>query len=187
MSFSAKLDAVLDRFAVLEARMAAGAEGGDYVRLARDHAELEPVAGRIRALREAEAELVGLDQLIGDAATEDEMRDLAEAERGDLVERIAALTREVRFALLPKDAADERSVILEVRAGTGGDEAALFAGDLFRMYERHAAGHGWKVEVISASDGEMGGFKEIIAEISGAGVYGRLKFESGCIGCSGCR
>jgi peptide chain release factor 1 len=179
MSLSAKLDVVLDRFAVLEARMAAGAEGGDYVKLARDHAELEPVVARIRALKSAEGELAGLDQLLADAATEAEMRALAEDEREELRARVADLDREVRLALLPKDGADERSVILEVRAGTGGDEAALFAGDLFRMYERHASLHGWKTQVISASEGELGGFKEIIAEISGAGAYGRLKFESG--------
>lgn len=179
MSLSAKLAAVLDRFAVLEARMADGVEGGDYVRLARDHAELEPVVARIRALEAARSELAGLDQLLADPATDAEMRDLAAAERDDLAAGLAGLEHEVRLSLLPKDAADERSVILEVRAGTGGDEAALFAGDLFRMYERHAALHGWRVEVVSASDGEVGGFKEIIAEISGAGVYGRLKFESG--------
>ena len=179
MSLAAKLDVVLDRFAVLEARMAAGAEGGDYVRLARDHAELEPVVARIRALRAAQAELAGAEHLLADPATDAEMRELATVERDDLRGRVDALDREVRTALLPKDAADARSVILEVRAGTGGDEAALFAGDLFRMYERHAALHGWRVEVISASEGEMGGFKEIIAEISGAGAYGRLKYESG--------
>ncbi len=179
MSFAAKLDAVIDRFAVLEARMAAGGEGGDYVRLSRDHAELEPVVARIRALRAAEGELAGLDEIFADKTSDAEMRALAEAERPEAAARVAALDREVRLALLPKDAADERSVILEVRAGTGGDEAALFAGDLFRMYERHAANHGWKVEVLSASEGEHGGFKEIVAEVSGAGVYGRLKFESG--------
>ena len=179
MSFSAKLDAVLDRFAVLEARMAAGSDGGDYVRLARDHAELEPVVARIRTLKAAEAERDGLDQLLADPATDPEMRALAEAERVDLAPRLADLGREVRLAMLPKDAADARSVILEVRAGTGGDEAALFAGDLIRMYERFAAANGWRVEVVSASEGEKGGFKEIVAEISGTGVYGRLKYESG--------
>lgn len=179
MTLSDKLDAVLDRFAVLEARMAAGGDGGDFVRLARDHAELEPVVARIRELRQAQRELTGLDEILGDASADAEMRDMAAAERGDAAARIAGLERDVRLALLPKDAADERSVILEVRAGTGGDEAALFAGDLFRMYERHAAGHGWKVEVISASEGEYGGFREIIAEVRGSGVYGRLKFESG--------
>ena len=179
MSFSAKLDTVLDRFAVLEARMAGGAEGGDYVRLARDHAELEPIVARIRALKAAEAERAGLDQLLADPATEAEMRALAEAERGDLAARLGDLDREVRLAMLPRDAADDRSVILEIRAGTGGDEAALFAGDLLRMYERYAAAHGWKLTVISASEGEMGGFKEVITEIGGAGAYGRLKYESG--------
>jgi len=179
MSLSAKLDAVLDRFAVLDARMNAGAEGSDWVALARDRAELEPLVTTIRALRTAEADLAGLDQLLGDPATDREMRALAAEERGVVAERVATLDREVRLALLPKDAADARSVILEVRAGTGGDEAALFAGDLFRMYTRHAGQHGWKVEVLSASENELGGYKEIVAEISGAGVYGRLKFESG--------
>ena len=179
MSLSTKLEAVLDRFAVLEARMAAGTEGGDYVRLARDHAELAPVVARIVALGAAEKDLAGLDQLLADPATDAEMRGLAASERGDLAARVVELEHDVKLALLPKDAADERSVILEVRAGTGGDEAALFAGDLFRMYERHAAAHGWTTQVISASEGEMGGFKEIIAEISGAGVFGRLKYESG--------
>lgn len=179
MTLSEKLDVVLDRFAVLEARMAAGGDGGDFVRLARDHAELEPVVARIRALRAAERDLAGLDEILADGGSDAEMRAMAAAERADTVARVASLEHEVRLALLPKDAADERSVILEVRAGTGGDEAALFAGDLFRMYERHASAHGWKVEVMSASEGEHGGFKEIIAEVRGAGVYGRLKFESG--------
>jgi peptide chain release factor 1 len=179
MSLGAKLDAVLDRFAVLEARMAAGTEGGDYVRLSRDHAELEPLVARIRALRAAEGDLAGLEEILADRAGDAEMRALAEAERPEAVTRVALLDREVRLALLPKDTADERSAILEVRAGTGGDEAALFAGDLFRMYERYAGTHGWKVSVLSASEGEYGGFKEIIAEVSGAGVFGRLKFESG--------
>ena len=179
MSLSSKLDVVLDRFAVLEARMAAGAEGGDYVRLARDHAELEPLVGHIRALRAAESELAGLDEILGDTEADAEMRALAESERAETAARVERLDREVRLALLPKDTADERGVILEVRAGTGGDEAALFAGDLFRMYERYASTRGWKVEVLSASEGEHGGFKEIIAEVSGVAVYGRLKFESG--------
>jgi peptide chain release factor 1 len=180
MSLSDKLRAVLDRFAVLEAAMAAGTDdGGDWVRLARDHAELEPVVGRIRAVDAAERELAGLDELLADPATDPEMRALAEAERAGLAARVDALRHEVASALLPRDTTDERSVILEVRAGTGGDEAALFAGDLFRMYERHAAAHGWSTQVISANEGEVGGYREIIAEISGAGVYGRLKYESG--------
>jgi peptide chain release factor 1 len=107
------------------------------------------------------------------------MRDLAEMELPDVKERIEALEQEIQILLLPKDAADEKSAILEIRAGTGGSEAALFAGDLFRMYERYAAAKGWKVEVLSSSEGEAGGFKEIIATITGKGVFAKLKFESG--------
>jgi peptide chain release factor 1 len=116
---------------------------------------------------------------VSDPATEPEMRALAASEKEGLEARHAALEQEVRLALIPKDAADERNVILEIRAGTGGDEAALFAGDLFRMYERYATLRRWKVEVISLSEGTMGGFKEVVAEIRGAGAFARLKFESG--------
>jgi peptide chain release factor 1 len=107
------------------------------------------------------------------------MRSIAAAEKPELEARRATLEQELRLALLPKDAMDERNVILEIRAGTGGDEAALFAGDLFRMYERYAAKQGWKVEMVTASDGPMGGYKEIIAEIRGRGAFAKLKFESG--------
>ncbi len=120
-----------------------------------------------------------IDTLIADPSTDSEMRALAEAERPALQERRIALEQEIRLSLLPKDAMDERSVVLEIRAGTGGDEASLFAGDLFRMYERYAAKRGWKVEVISTSEGTVGGFKEIIAAIEGRGAFARLKFESG--------
>src|SRR6185295_4417953 len=106
-------------------------------------------------------------------------RTMAAAEKPQLEQRRAALEQEIKLALLPKDAMDERNVILEIRAGTGGDEASLFAGDLFRMYERYAAKQGWKVDVISASEGTMGGYKEIIAEIRGRGAFAKLKFESG--------
>jgi peptide chain release factor 1 len=179
MSLSAKLDAVLDRFAVLDARMSAGAEGGDWAALARDRAELEPLVETIRALRAAERDLAEAEAMLADPALDRDLRALAHEERTTAAARVAELDRAVRLALLPRDAADERSVILEVRAGTGGDEAALFAGDLFRMYARHAGLHGWGVTVLSASESELGGYKEIVAEITGAGAYGRLKFESG--------
>ena len=120
-----------------------------------------------------------MTSLLDDPATDAEMRSIAEAEKPQLEARRAALEQELRLALLPKDAMDERNVILEIRAGTGGDEAALFAGNLFRMYERYAAQQGWKVEIIAASDGPMGGFKEIIAEIRGRGAFAKLKYESG--------
>src|SRR5262249_47301333 len=121
----------------------------------------------------------GLDALIDDAATDAEMRAMAASEKPQLEQKRAALERDLGLALVPKDAMDERNVILEIRAGTGGDEAALFAGDLFRMYERYPATQGWKVEVISWSEGTMGGFKEIVAEIRGRGAFAKLKFESG--------
>ncbi len=174
-----KLDTLIDRFAVIEARMAAGPDAETYVQLSREYSELEPVVASIRALRQAESELDGLVHLQEDPATDAEMRELAGAERDEARERVTELEKQVRLALLPRDAADEKSAILEVRAGTGGDEAAIFAGDLFRMYERYAPLHGWKVEVLSASEGEHGGYKEIIASIAGKGVFARLKFESG--------
>src|SRR5260370_5493490 len=117
--------------------------------------------------------------MVADPSTDAERRGRAEAERETLAERSVELAQQIRVALLPKDAMDERNVVLEIRAGTGGDEAALFAGDLFRMYERFASLQGWKVEVMSASEGTMGGFKEIIAEVQGRGAFAKLKFESG--------
>ena len=125
------------------------------------------------------AEIAGLDTMMADSATDPEMRAIAAAERPELESKRDALAQDIRVALLPKDAMDERNVILEIRAGTGGDEAALFAGDLFRMYERYAAKQGWTTEVISTSEGTMGGFKEIIAEIRGRGAFAKLKYESG--------
>jgi peptide chain release factor 1 len=173
------MDQVVKRFDLLEAQMSAGPEPEAYVRMAGEYAELQPMVAKIRELRDAERESRDLAGLLADKATDAEMRELAEAEANDVEERIEALERDIQILLLPKDAADDRSVILEIRAGTGGDEAALFAGDLFRMYERYAVSQGWKVEVASASEGEVGGFKEIIASVSGRGVYAHLKFESG--------
>ena len=174
-----KLDALLTRVAELEYRMTQNPDPETYVRLARDYAELEPLAARITALRKAEAELAGVEAMLTDPAADAEMRELAEIERDDLRERVEALAQAVRIGFLPKDVADDRNVILEVRAGTGGDEAALFAGDLFRMYQRYAQVKGWKVEILSASEGEVGGFKEVIASVAGDQVFARLKFESG--------
>lgn len=173
----AKLDALLDRQAVIEAELAAGADGERFVALSREFAELQPVVAAVRAYRAALAEREGLDELA--ASGDPEMAELARADRPAVEARIAELETALRVALLPKDAADARNVILEIRAGTGGDEAALFAGDLFRMYERFAALQGWTVDVIAASEGTVGGFKEIIASVKGQGAYARLKFESG--------
>ncbi len=167
------------RFGEIEARMSAGPDSETYVRLASEYSELQPVVAKVREYEKVSGEIADLEVLLADKATDREMRDLAEMELPDLKERLEGLEKEMQILLLPKDAADEKSAILEIRAGTGGSEAALFAGDLFRMYERYAAAHGWKVEVISSSEGEAGGFKEIIATITGRGVFAKLKFESG--------
>jgi peptide chain release factor 1 len=167
------------RFGEIEARMSAGPAPDVYVKLASEYSELEPVVKKIREYEKGVSELADLKALLADKATDREMRELAELEIPELEEQIEALEKEMQLLLLPKDAADEKSAILEIRAGTGGSEAALFAGDLFRMYERFAAAHGWKVEILSASEGEAGGYKEIIATISGRGVFSKLKFESG--------
>ncbi|WP_422041542.1 peptide chain release factor 1 [Roseibium sp.] len=174
-----KLDTLLDRFAEIEHLMSSGPDPAAYVKLSREYAGLEPLVQKIRALIKAEDELAGAHALIADPETDAEMRELAELERDELNESLEQLSQEVRIGLLPKDEADANDAILEVRAGTGGDEAALFAGDLFRMYQRFAELQGWKVEILSASEGEVGGFKEIIASVSGDNVFARLKFESG--------
>jgi peptide chain release factor 1 len=175
----ARLDALLARHQVVEAELATGPDRDTYVRLSREFSELGPLIDAVKALRATGAELADVESLITDPSTDAEMRALALNEKPALEAKYAALGQQLRLALLPKDAMDERNVIIEIRAGTGGDEASLFAGDLFRMYERYAAKEGWKVELIAASEGTMGGFKEIIAEIRGPGAFSRLKFESG--------
>src|SRR5436190_15266298 len=174
-----KLDALVTRHAALERDLAAALPAETYVKLSREFAELAPVVEAVRYYRAAQRELEDLAALIADPTTDPEMRAIAEAEKPDVEKRCAELEQKLRLALLPKDAMDERNVILEIRAGTGGDEAALFAGNLFRMYERYAAKHGWKVEIVAASDGSMGGYKEIVAEIRGRGAFSKLKYESG--------
>jgi len=174
-----KLDALVTRLKTVETELAAGPERDTYVRLSREFSELQPLVQTITAYRAAEGEIADLDAMLADATTDPEMRTLAESEKPALEEKRAALAQKIRVALIPKDAMDERNVILEIRAGTGGDEASLFAGDLFRMYERYAALNKWKVEVVSASEGTVGGFKEIVAEIKGRGAFAKLKFESG--------
>ncbi|HEX3917885.1 MAG TPA: peptide chain release factor 1 [Caulobacteraceae bacterium] len=173
----ARLDQVLNRFHEVEARMSAATDGPEVVRLAKEYAELKPVAEAAQRLSKAQDQRGELEAMV--AGDDADMAGLAREELAELDESQPALERELALMLAPGDADEHASAILEVRAGTGGDEAALFAGDLFRMYQRYAAGRGWKVEVDSASDGEMGGYKEVVASISGHGVFGRLKFESG--------
>jgi peptide chain release factor 1 len=174
-----KLNALVVRQAAVERELTAVQPPETYVKLSREFAELAPVVEAVKIYRAAQRELEGLTSLISDPSTDAEMRAIAEAERPQLEVRRAALEQQLRLALLPKDAMDERNVIVEIRAGTGGDEAALFAGDLFRMYERYAGNQHWTVEVVTASEGSMGGYKEIIAEIRGRGAFAKLKHESG--------
>ncbi len=174
-----KLDLILRRHDELGDQLAGGPDARTFVALSRERAALDEVVEKIRAWREAQAEADGLGEMLRDASLDAEMRALAESEAANAREKLAAGENALKLALLPKDDADEKGVILEVRAGTGGDEAALFAGDLFRAYQKYAALKGWRVDIVSASEGALGGYKEIVAEILGRGVYGRLKFESG--------
>jgi peptide chain release factor 1 len=171
----ARLDQVLDRFHQVEARMGSASDGAEIVRLSKEHAEMKPVVDAVSALARARAEMADLEAMAADP----EMAEMAADELETLKARLPDLERDVALLLAPRDADENASAVLEVRAGTGGDEAALFAGDLFRMYSRYAANRGWKVEVDSATEGEAGGYKEIIATVTGDGVFGRLKFESG--------
>jgi peptide chain release factor 1 len=175
----AKLDVLLAHHASLEAQLLGQLNSEKYVQITRELAELNPVVDAVKVYRATVKEIADTEALIAAAGADAEMRDMAEAERDTLLARRTELEHDIRIALLPKDAMDERNVVLEIRAGTGGDEASLFAGDLFRMYERFAALQGWKVDVISASEGTMGGYKEIIAEVQGRGAFAKLKFESG--------
>ena len=175
----AKLDALLDRHALVEAELSRQLAPETFVKLSREFAEIDPVVQKVKAYRSVAKEIDELEAMIADAKTDSDMRDMAYAEKPALETRQTALVEELRLALLPKDAMDERNVILEIRAGTGGDEASLFAGDLFRMYERYAAKQGWQTEIMSISEGTKGGFKEIVAEIRGRGPFAKLKFESG--------
>jgi peptide chain release factor 1 len=173
------LDLILRRRQEISARLTEGASGAQYSALSRELNELEPVVAAIEAFQSKEKERADLMALLREPDLDSDMRAMAEAELATVDTEAAAMSKAIQIALLPKDAADEGSAIIEVRAGTGGDEAALFAGDLFRMYVKYAERKRWKVEVLSSSEGTAGGFKEIVAEITGRGVFARLKFESG--------
>jgi peptide chain release factor 1 len=174
-----RLDAIVARHAAAMAEINSATDAVRTVELAKELSELDPVVTAIAAWRQALTTLDEAQGLIEDPATDAEFRDLAYEERDAARSEIETRAREILIALLPKDAADERGVILEIRAGTGGDEASLFAGDLLRMYQRYAAQKGWSVDIMSESEGTVGGFKEVIAEIAGKGVYAKLKYESG--------
>src|SRR5271168_696919 len=161
----AKLLRLVDRFAAVEAQLASGSAGGAFVKLSKEHSELAPVIAAVEAYRSVAHELADAEALANDPSADTEMRHLAEEERAALKERFALLERELKIRLLPKDAADSSSAIVEIRAGTGGDEAALFADDLLRMYQRYAQLQGWKTDLLSFSPSDLGGVKEAVLEV----------------------
>jgi peptide chain release factor 1 len=176
-----KLDRVVTRYRDLSAQLAdtGGEMPENFAQLSREYAELSAIVQAIDGLRRAKSELGDLEAMAADADADAEMRELAAAELAEVRRQIPELQHRLQLLLLPKDAADEKNAILEVRAGTGGEEAALFAADLFRMYQRYAEERRWQFEVMSVSETGIGGFKEATASISGQGVFARLKFESG--------
>ncbi|MBB2168640.1 peptide chain release factor 1 [Gluconacetobacter aggeris] len=175
MSLDDRLDRIVGRAEELQDMLAQGLVGEAFSKASREYAELEPIVSRIGALRQAEREALQSESLLADP----EMRELAEAELGELRGRIVELRQDIRIAMLPRDEADERSAILEIRPAAGGDEAALFARELFDAYRRYAALRGWRFEVMEFDESELGGLREGIATIAGRGVFARLKYESG--------
>ena len=169
------LDQIVSRFQFLEAKMSGGAEAGEIAALAREYAELKPVVAEIEEYKATLAAREDAEAMLNDP----EMRALAEEELAEVKERLPGLENALRLALLPKDAADARPALLEIRPGTGGEEAALFAGDLLRMYQRYAERRGWGFTITDKTETEIGGIKEVTANITGEGVFARLKFESG--------
>jgi len=172
-----KLDALVSKLEKIEGAMATASGAEEIVRLSKEHGELKDVVEKARELTSVRTQMKELKEL--SEGDDKEMAEMAYDELQELKERAPEIEHELQIMLLPKDKADDSSVILEVRAGTGGDEAAIFAGDLFRMYQRYAQLQGWKVEILSQSEAEMGGYKEIQANVSGDGVFAKMKFESG--------
>lgn len=170
-----KLMQITSRFEFLEAKMADGSAVDDIAALSKEYSDLKPVVDKIKDYQRLVADIAEAESMMSDP----DMKELAEEELPELKAALPGAEHELQLSLLPKDEADERSAVLEIRAGTGGDEAALFAGDLFRMYQRYCESSGWKIEVIEEAETELGGYREIVANIKGAGVFAKLKFESG--------
>ncbi|SIT79474.1 bacterial peptide chain release factor 1 (bRF-1) [Yoonia rosea] len=175
MIASDKIEQLIDRFQFLEAKMSSGAAGNDIAKLGKEYADLRPVVETVTAYKDLLAQIADAEAMLADP----EMKELAEAELPDLKAALEASEHDVQLALLPKDAADGRPALLEIRPGTGGDEAGLFAADLLRMYQRYAEKQGWKFEILEESLSELGGVKEVVARVVGDGVFARLKYESG--------
>ncbi len=174
-----KLDRLVARWETLQTQLSSGIDQETFRKLSKEFSDLDPLVASIKALQSAQQDRDNLRQMLEDPASEPDMADLAREELETAEPRVEQLEHELQVMLLPKDAADEKSAILEVRAGTGGEEAALFAADLFRMYQRYADLKGWKVQLLSASDADAGGYKEIVASITGKGVFARMKYELG--------
>ena len=180
MSLDQSLKRVCDRHEELGALMSTGELGADdFQKMSKEYADLSPVVEAITALEKVRDDLAGAEEMLAESANDKDMRDLAQAEVDELRAQLPELERQVKVLLLPKDEADDKNVLLEVRAGTGGDEAALFAADLMRMYQRYAETQGWSFELMDVSETGIGGYKEATARISGRNVFARLKFESG--------
>ncbi|MEQ1756583.1 MAG: peptide chain release factor 1 [Micropepsaceae bacterium] len=178
MIASVQIDRILDRYSEIEARMASDA-GASFAKLAKEYADLGPIVAKARQVSEMRREMTQLTAMSSDASADPELRSMAGDELVELKHKLPELERELSILMLPKDSADNGSALLEVRAGTGGDEAALFAGDLFRMYQRYAQLQGWQFEVMSESESDLGGYKEVIVSVNGSGVFAKLKYESG--------
>ncbi|HEX4294960.1 MAG TPA: peptide chain release factor 1 [Rhizomicrobium sp.] len=176
---SSTLERMIDRFRQVEAELSSGTAGNTFVKLSKEHSELAPIVAAVEAYRETQKQLEGAQAMIDDASSDPDMRALAEEERAELKARFAALERDLQLKLLPKDAADSSSAIVEIRAGTGGDEAALFAADLLGMYQRYCQLQGWKTEMMDMTESDLGGIKDAVLAVNGTGVYAKLKFESG--------
>ncbi len=180
MNFEDRLDMLVRRHDELRDMLGEGKIGGsDFAKFSKEYADLTPLVETIQTYQNAQKSLHELKHMAADPACDAEMKSMAEEEMHDIQHKLPALMRNMQLALLPKDAADEKNAIMEIRAGTGGDEAALFAADLFRMYQKYATTQNWKFEVISISENELGGYKDATAEITGKGVFAKLKFESG--------
>jgi peptide chain release factor 1 len=173
------LERMIDRFRQVEAELSSGTAGNTFVKLSKEHSELAPIVAAVEAYRETGKQLEGAQAMIDDASSDSEMRALAEEERAELKTRFAELEQDLKITLLPKDAADNSSAIVEIRAGTGGDEAALFAADLLGMYQRYCQLQGWKTETMDMTESDLGGIKDAVLAVNGTGVYAKLKFESG--------
>ncbi|MCP5369496.1 MAG: peptide chain release factor 1 [Rickettsiaceae bacterium] len=179
MSFQDNLDKILQRVKDLSDKLSSGLSGEEFVKISKDYAELEHIAEKIAQYKKAMSDLAGVKELLVEKGLDADTKAMVEEEHEYLTKEVVRLELQVKIALLPKDEADNKSAIIEVRSGTGGEEAALFAADLFQMYQRYAAIRGWKFEILSISENGIGGYKEASALIKGEGAFARLKFESG--------